>query len=75
MEIRKTHDDWIVVNGDKHAHFKNRRGCQTLLRLLSEGKMPRNHYFRVAAQRLLSESEIDDLADKTKPRYVRERVR
>lgn len=75
LQIRKTHDDYIVTNGDKHAHFKNRRGCLTLINLINSGKMPRNQYFRIAAMRVLDDDQIAELIDKNKPRYVRERVR
>ena len=69
LQIKRVSKDWLVTNGDKHAHFKSRRGCITLVNLINSGKMPTNKYFRVAALRVLDDDQVAELNDRLKPRY------
>lgn len=75
--IKNTRRGWVIIRKDRnyedHSHFRTRDGCEKLLNFIVSGLMPTNHYFRVAASRILDKSEYDSLRVKQKKVYVNRR--
>lgn len=72
LEIRKTHDGYIVFrrNTEQHSHFKNRRSANLLIKLYQKQVMPCNPYMKKAMQRVLTEEEFNVLKGKHKEPYI-----
>ncbi len=53
-KIKRTRFDWIVVNCDSgsHAHFKSKRGCESIIHMINEDIEPDNPYFVESMRRL-----------------------
>lgn len=61
---------WVIhrVGKDRHAHLGSERGCQKLIKLIKQGKMPRSEDFKVCCEQLLSIEEYAHMG-KSKGRY------
>ena len=72
FDIKKVHDGWIIcVKGrGEHGHFNYRSGCDSLVKLICKGKVPKDPYFREAARRILTETEYSKLSSRWKPEYI-----
>ena len=72
FDIKKVHDGWIIcVKGrGEHGHFNYRSGCDSLVKLICKGKVPKDPYFREAARRILTDDEFRSLIDHQKPHYI-----
>jgi hypothetical protein len=53
-----------------HAHFNHSQAIDKLFKLLLANHMPRSKYFRVAAQRLLTDKEFRELKEPNKQKYI-----
>lgn len=71
--IKKTSHDYIVIriNGEykQHSHFRSKSGARKIIELIEHGKMPTKKYFIIAAKRLLTEEEFEQLRGCKKQRY------
>jgi len=71
--IKRTTRDVVVVRVggeyEQHAHFKKYSGARKIIELIQHGKMPTKKYFIIAAKRLLTEEEFEQLQGTKKPKY------
>mgnify|MGYP005996590619 CR=1 FL=1 len=73
LVIKRTSRDYLVIRVggtyEQHAHFKSRKGAEQLIELIHKNRMPTKKYFIVAAKRLLTEEEFNNLTVKKKRNY------
>lgn len=72
--IKRTSHDYVVIRMggeyDQHSHFNSRSGAKKIIELIQHGKRPKKKYFIIAAKRLLTEEEFEQLQGSSKPKYV-----
>ena len=65
LVIKKSTRDYVVirVNGEynQHSHYKDKRAALRLIETIEKGKKPNNLYDQVAAKRLLTKEEYEQL--------------
>lgn len=61
FKIGKTDDGYIVVNKhggyEKHAHFNNKKACETVIKLVKNKIIPKHDYFVEACRRLATDKK------------------
>ena len=71
--IKRTSHDYVVIRVegeyDQHSHFKSKSGARKIIELIEHGKRPTKKYFVIAARRLLTEEEFEQLQSSGKPKY------
>ena len=73
LEIIKQHGSYIVSRADgeysQHAHISTMNGCQLLIRLIRQNRLPTSKYLQGSCRRLLTEDEYARLKPK-KQKYI-----
>lgn len=72
LSVKRVHDGYIVINDhdEGHSHFRRRSSANLLIKLIERNKLPRNNYLQVAARRVLTEDEFNQLRGKDKQTYI-----
>jgi hypothetical protein len=73
FKVLRSRRDFVLVRKgypyEFHAHFKDLKGCKTLVKLFEKKKIPFQEYYKLAMERITTEEEREQFTPQRKKLY------